>query len=84
MTNSTVDTIPLVSTKKSSAKQIQSIEPKIADLVNGWLKSYRLRYFLEQEKINLEIDEAFEKAPQSQGEQEQIDLIRNCFYKIAN
>ena len=67
MTNSTVDTIPLVSTKKSSAKQIQSIEPKIADLVNGWLKSYRLRYFLEQEKINLEIDEAFEKAPSKSG-----------------
>ena len=65
--NSTVDTIPLVSKKKSSAKQIQSIEPKIADLVNGWLKSYGLRYFLEQEKINLEIDEAFEKAPSKSG-----------------
>jgi len=67
MTNSTVDTAPVVSKKKSVTKQIQSIEPKIADLVNGWLKSYGLRYFLEQEKINSEIDEAFEKAPSKSG-----------------
>lgn len=25
----------------------QSIEPKIADLVNGWLKDYKLDYKLE-------------------------------------
>ena len=29
--------------------QIQSIEPNIADLANGWLKSYKLDYKLEQE-----------------------------------
>ena len=27
----------------------QSIEPNIADLANGWLKSYKLDYKLEQE-----------------------------------
>ncbi len=29
------------------AKNIQSVEPNIADLVNGWLKSYKLDYKLE-------------------------------------
>ena len=28
------------------AKNIQSVEPNIADLVNGWLKSYNLDYKL--------------------------------------
>ena len=40
------------------AKSIQSIEPNIADLVNGWLKSYQLDYKLEQEPLNDEIDKA--------------------------
>lgn len=39
-------------------KSIQSVEPNIADLVNGWLKSYHLNYKLEQESLNLEIDQA--------------------------
>ncbi len=39
-------------------KQVQSIEPMIADLVNGWLKSYDLDYKLEQESLNHEIDTA--------------------------
>lgn len=38
------------------AKNIQSVEPNIADLVNGWLKSYNLDYKLEQESLNTEID----------------------------
>lgn len=38
--------------------KIQSVEPNIADLVNGWLKSYRLDYKLEQESLNTEIDQA--------------------------
>ena len=29
--------------------KIQSIEPNIADLVNGWLRDYGLDYKLEQE-----------------------------------
>lgn len=37
---------------------IQSVEPNIADLANGWLKSYRLDYKLEQESLNAEIDQA--------------------------
>lgn len=41
------------------AKQkIQSIEPIIADLANGWLRSYKLDYKLEQEPLNTEIDKA--------------------------
>lgn len=38
------------------AKKIQSVEPNIADLVNGWLKSYKVDYKLEQESLNTEID----------------------------
>lgn len=37
---------------------IQSVEPNIADLANGWLKSYKLPYKLEQESVNDEIDNA--------------------------
>lgn len=40
------------------AKKVQSIEPMVADLVNGWLKSYKLDYKLQQETINNEIDMA--------------------------
>lgn len=39
-------------------KSIQSIEPNVADLANGWLKSYKLDYKLEQESLNDEIDKA--------------------------
>ena len=39
-------------------KKVQSIEPNIADLANGWLKSYKLDYKLEQESLNAEIDKA--------------------------
>lgn len=39
-------------------KKLQSVEPNIADLANGWLKSYNLEYKLEQESINSEIDQA--------------------------
>lgn len=38
----------------------QSIEPNIADLANGWLKSYKLDYKLEQESLNSEIDKALD------------------------
>lgn len=37
---------------------IKSVEPNVADLVNGWLKSYKLDYKLEQEQLNEEIDKA--------------------------
>ena len=42
----------------SSQKKVQSIEPNIADMVNGWLKNYKLDYKLEQESLNDEIDKA--------------------------
>lgn len=38
--------------------KIQSVEPNIADLANGWMKSYKLDYKLEQEALNTEIDQA--------------------------
>lgn len=41
-------------------KNIQSVEPNIAELANGWLKSYKLSYKLEQESLNPEIDKALE------------------------
>lgn len=42
----------------AARKTVQSVEPNIADLVNGWLKSYQLDYKLEQESLNAEIDKA--------------------------
>ena len=36
--------------------KIQSVEPNVTDLANGWLKSYKLDYKLEQESLNTEID----------------------------
>lgn len=41
-------------------KTTKSIEPNIADLANGWLKSYKLDYKLEQESLNTEIDKALD------------------------
>lgn len=42
----------------ASKATVKSIEPNIADLVNGWLKSYKVDYKLEQEPLNTEIDQA--------------------------
>lgn len=41
-------------------RTIQSVEPNIADLANGWLKAYKLPYKLEQESLNAEIDKALD------------------------
>lgn len=38
--------------------KVQSVEPNIADLANGWMKSYKLDYKLEQESLSAEIDQA--------------------------
>ncbi len=38
--------------------KVQSVEPNIADLANGWMRSYKLDYRLEQESLNTEIDQA--------------------------
>lgn len=45
----------------------QSVEPNIADLVNGWLKNYNLDYKLEQEKLNNEIDKALNEYASKSG-----------------
>ena len=47
--------------------KIKSIEPNIADLVNGWLKSYGLDYKLEQESLNEEIDKALDEYKSKSG-----------------
>lgn len=39
----------------------QSVEPNIADLANGWLKSYKLDYKLEHESLNPSIDKALDE-----------------------
>ena len=46
---------------------VQSVEPNIADLVNGWLKSYNLDYKLEQESLNDSIDKALNEYKSKQG-----------------
>lgn len=47
--------------------KIQSVEPNIADLVNGWLKKYDLDYRLEQETLNAEIDKALNEYASKTG-----------------
>lgn len=37
---------------------VKSVEPNVADLVNGWLKKYKVDYKLGQEELNTEIDKA--------------------------
>ena len=41
--------------------KVRSVEPLIADLANGWMKSYNLDYKLEQEPLNTEIDKALDE-----------------------
>lgn len=52
---------------KMAKDKIQSVEPNIADLVNGWLKSYKLDYKLEQESLNDSIDKALNEYKSKQG-----------------
>lgn len=63
-------------TKKQS---VQSVEPKVAELVNGWLKEYSLDYKLEQENINDEIDNAlneyFSKRGGTGGNRPDVKLL---------
>lgn len=47
--------------------KVQSVEPNIADLVNGWLKKYGLDYKLEQENLNAEIDKALNEYASKSG-----------------
>lgn len=45
----------------------QSVEPQIADLANGWLKHYKLKYFIEQDAPNSEIKNALQEYESKQG-----------------
>lgn len=47
--------------------KVQSVEPQVTEVVNGWLKSYGLKYYLQQESMNAEIDAALEKAESKSG-----------------
>lgn len=59
--------------------RIQSIEPIISDLANGWLKSYGLDYKLEQESLNTEIalalNEYFSKSGGKGGNRPDTKLL---------
>lgn len=48
-------------------QKTQSVEPNIADLANGWLKSYGLDYKLEQEPLNPQIDKALDEYHSKSG-----------------
>lgn len=73
---------------KGSIKK--SVEPNIADLVNGWLKSYSLDYKLEQEQLNTEIDnslnEYFSKSGGKGGNRPDVKILlqdkNQYFYPI--
>lgn len=45
----------------------QSVEPQIADLANGWLKQYKLKYFIEQDAPNPGIKNALNEYESKQG-----------------
>lgn len=45
----------------------QSVEPQIADIANGWLKQYKLKYFIEQDAPNAEIKNALQEYESKQG-----------------
>ena len=51
--------------KKNGA--VKSVEPNIADLANGWMKSYGLDYKLEQEDLNGPIDAALREYSSKSG-----------------
>lgn len=59
--------------------KVQSVEPNIADLVNGWLKSYKLDYKLEQESLNTEIDQALNDYFQKAVAKAVTDLMQSCY-----
>ena len=45
----------------------QSVEPQIADLAHGWLKQYKLKYYIEQDAPNSEIKNALLEYESKQG-----------------
>jgi len=61
----------------------QSVEPKIADLVNTWLKKYKLDYKLEQENLNPKIDNALKNYASKSGGDGATVWMQNCYYKMT-
>lgn len=63
-------------------KNVQSVEPIVADLVNGWLKKYGLDYKLEQESLNTEIDQAlneyYSKSGGTGGNRPDAKILLQC------
>ena len=59
--------------------KIQSVEPQVADMVNGWMKNYGLDYRLEQQPLNHEIDTAldeyFSKSGGTGGNRPDVKLL---------
>lgn len=45
----------------------QSVEPQIADLANGWLKHYKLKYYIEQDAPSEDIKTALQEYESKQG-----------------
>lgn len=67
--------------KEHTMVQAQSVEPNIADLANGWLRSYNLEYKLEQESLNTEIDQALNDYFSKNGGGGVTARTQNCFCK---
>lgn len=48
--------------------KIQSVESNVADIVNGWLKSYKVKYYLQNNPLeNTEIDNALKNYASKSG-----------------
>ena len=62
----------------------QSIEPNIADLINGWLKSCKLGYKLKQGSLNAKIDKALKNYDsnmiQKRVNMMAITLMLRCYF----
>lgn len=48
-------------------EKVESVEPQVTQKVNGWLASYRLTYYQQQQSVNPEIDYALDKALSKSG-----------------
>lgn len=59
--------------------KIQSVEPNVADLANGWMRSYKLDYKLEQESLNTEIDRALDEYFSKMAALAEIVRMPSCF-----
>lgn len=68
-------------------KKVQSVEPNVADKVNGWLKDYAVDYKLEQQRFeNSELDEALSeyesKGGGKGGNRPDVKILKNNRWPI--